>query len=191
MASTERTRSRRRGCQFADLGENVTQFREAEPGTDDDAVAALMSEYLAWAERRLREEYGLEQSPADPGSAREMLQKFRRPDAMLLVAERSGNPAGVGVVWHLGGEVAEVKRMYVAPDARGLHLGSGILDRLVDEARTKGARLLRLDSPRFMTDAHLLYRSRGFAERDPYEGSEVPQPIQHFWYFFELDLRRG
>ena len=41
---------------------------------------------------------------------------------------------------------------------------------------------------RFMTDAQCLYRSRAFAERPPYEGTEIPTRIQQYWIFFERML---
>jgi hypothetical protein len=39
-----------------------------------------------------------------------------------------------------------------------------------------------------MTDAQRLYRSRAFAERPPYEGTEIPARIQQYWIFFERML---
>jgi hypothetical protein len=51
-----------------------------------------------------------------------------------------------------------------------------------------GAATLRLDTCRFMSDAQRLYRSRGFAERTPYEGTEIPPRLQHHWVFFERSL---
>jgi hypothetical protein len=39
-----------------------------------------------------------------------------------------------------------------------------------------------------MTDAQRLYRSRGFIERPPYEGTEIPERIQQHWIFFEREL---
>jgi GNAT superfamily N-acetyltransferase len=76
--------------------------------------------------------------------------------------------------------VAEVKRMFVRQQARSLHVGSSILDRLIEEARATGAKVLRLDTVRFMTDAQRLYRSRGFLERAPYEGTEIPKPLRRY-----------
>jgi GNAT superfamily N-acetyltransferase len=78
--------------------------------------------------------------------------------------------------------------MYVALDWRDRHLGSAILDRLLEEARSRHSRIVRLDTCRFMTDAQRLYRSRAFAERPPYEGTEIPARIQRYWIFFERML---
>jgi hypothetical protein len=47
---------------------------------------------------------------------------------------------------------------------------------------------VRLDTCEFMTDAQRLYRSRGFVERDPYEGTEIPERLRTYWLFFERPL---
>lgn len=164
------------------------QMREAEPGSDDEVAATLMVEYMTWAHRRLHDEYGVDEPPADPSLVRESLDNFRRPTGMLLLVENAGRPVGVGGVRGLGEGVAEIKRMYVVPEARGLHIASGMLDRLIAEAQRTGATTLRLDTCLFMTDAQRLYRSRGFVEREAYEGTEIPPRLQHLWLFFE---RRG
>jgi ribosomal protein S18 acetylase RimI-like enzyme len=88
----------------------------------------------------------------------------------------------------LGPDIAEVKRMYVDPRWRGNHVGSAILDALLAEARAREARMIRLDTCRFMTSAQALYRSRGFTERPPYEGTEIPERLQQHWIFFEREL---
>ena len=88
----------------------------------------------------------------------------------------------------LGDDAAEIKRMYVSPDRRDSHLGSAILDRLLDEARARNSRIVRLDTCRFMTAAQRLYRSRGFVERPPYEGTEIPERLRQHWMFFEREL---
>lgn len=163
--------------------------RRATPGTDDDAVSALMVDYLSWALDRLREEYGIDDPPTEPRLVRESLPLFQQPDGLTVLAEENdGRVVGVGALRRHGGAVTEVKRMYVAPEARGRHLGSAILDRLIAEAGETGARLLRLDTCRFMTDAQRLYRSRGFSERDPYPETEIPPRIQRHWLFFEREL---
>ena len=65
--------------------------REALPGVDDGAVADLMVEYLEWANGRLRDEYGIDDPPTDPGRVLESLAEFRRPRGLLLLAESDGS----------------------------------------------------------------------------------------------------
>jgi GNAT superfamily N-acetyltransferase len=93
---------------------------------------------------------------------------------------------GMGALRTLEPGVVEVKRMFVRPEYRARGLGSGIVDRLLVEARqTLGAETIRLDTCRFMVEAQRLYESRGFSERDPYPGTEIPEPLQKYWKFYE------
>jgi ribosomal protein S18 acetylase RimI-like enzyme len=78
--------------------------------------------------------------------------------------------------------------MYVTPKTRSLGIGSRLLDRLLEAAAETGATVVRLDTAGFMSAAHGLYHSRGFTERPPYEGSEIPTHLHEHWLFFERDL---
>jgi DNA-binding MarR family transcriptional regulator len=49
------------------------------------------------------------------------------PRGLILLARLDGEPVGCGVLWHHGGGVADAKRMWVAPRARGLGLGRRLL----------------------------------------------------------------
>lgn len=68
---------------------------------------------------------------------------------------------------------AEVKRVYIRSLARGRGLARVLLRRLLDAARREGFTAVRLESLRFMTAAHALYRSEGFVETPPFPGSEA------------------
>jgi GNAT superfamily N-acetyltransferase len=164
-------------------------IRKARSRPDAAAAAALMVEYLTWAHGRLREEFGVEEEPANPSEVADTLGAYREPSGLLLLAEWSGRPVGVGALRHLPGGAAEIKRMYVLPEARSLHIGSGILDKLIETATDWGSQVIRLDTCRFMAEAQRLYRSRGFAERPPYEGTEIPAHLHRFWLFFERPVR--
>jgi hypothetical protein len=48
---------------------------------------------------------------------------------------------------------------------------------------------VRLQCLETVYDLPLDYRSRGFAERSPYEGTEIPERLQKYWSFFERPLR--
>ncbi|HVQ89307.1 MAG TPA: GNAT family N-acetyltransferase [Actinomycetes bacterium] len=163
-------------------------IRIAAPGLDDEAVVTLVSNYMLWANDYLAREFDIHEPPADPAEIGEHLGDYREPNGQLLLAEFDGVPAGVGALRMLEADVAEVKRMYVGPQWRDRHVGSAILDHLLDEARARGARTIRLDTCQFMTAAQGLYRSRGFIERPPYQGTEIPERLQQYWIFFELKL---
>jgi len=164
------------------------ELREAEAGIDDGTVAGVMIEYLGWANGRVRDEYGVDDPPTDPRRVHTSLAQFRRRHGVLLLAEHDAEPAGIGALRRLSEGVAEVKRMYVVPSWHGRRISSAILDRLIGEAEAMRARTLRLDTCRFMSDAQRLHRSRGFVERGPYEGTEIPPRLQQHWAFFERGL---
>lgn len=161
-------------------------IRRAGPA-DEPALVDLAVEYLSWAIDRLRDEYGVEWPPLDIDEVRSGWEQFRA-SGIAIVAEVDGVAIGMGAVRLLDDGAAEIKRMYVRPQLRGQRLGSRILDRLLNEAGSLGADVVRLDTIRFMAEAQRLYRSRGFAERPPYEGTEIPVPLQQYWLFFERSL---
>jgi GNAT superfamily N-acetyltransferase len=58
--------------------------------------------------------------------------------------------------------------MYVQPHVRGVGAGRFLLQQLLSDARTIGYGLVRLESLKFLSAAHALYKSVGFAEITPY-----------------------
>jgi DNA-binding MarR family transcriptional regulator/GNAT superfamily N-acetyltransferase len=104
--------------------------------------------------------------PADP-------EEMRPPDGLFLVATLRGEPIGCGALKFHGRRPAEVKRMWVAPQARGLGLGRRLLGELERRASDHGVRVLRLDTNKALVEAISMYRSAGFVEvgafnREPY-----------------------
>ena len=63
-----------------------------------------------------------------------------------------------------------------------------MLDLPIEAASDVGYSRVVLDSPDFMTAAHGLYRSRGFADREPYPESEISSEYQSHWIFMERQL---
>lgn len=81
----------------------------------------------------------------------------------FLVAYADGGPIGCGAVRRLDSGTAELKRMYVAPSARGQGIGRALLSALEQEARTLGAVRLVLETGTRQEAALALYRRAGFA----------------------------
>ena len=99
-----------------------------------------------------------------------------------------GEAIGTAALQRIGTSTAEVKRMWVAPACRRSGVGGAMLDRLITTAGAAGYGSMRLDSPRFMTAAHALYRSRGFRDIAAYPESEIPDPFKPHWVFMERNL---
>lgn len=107
-------------------------------------------------------------------------EPYVRPRGLLLVVKEGGQLVGVGAYRPIGEAMAEVKRMYVPPQAQGRGLGKLLLQRLIDEAGAAGYAVLRLDTHRpTMAPAIGLYHSLGFVEIEAYG----PNPIREIAFF--------
>ena len=153
-------------------------------------VKELFWEYLQWANAMVAQEFGVSfDIEAMLVADMAQLDKFAPPTGRLLLAERHDRMAGTAGLRELDAHTAEFKRMYVRPMARSQGVGRTLLQGLIAEARLVGYQRVRLDSARFMTAAHALYRSAGFQEINPYPGSEIPEAFQSNWIFMELSLK--
>ncbi len=102
-----------------------------------------------------------------------------KPNVTFLVARSEGRVVGCGATVKMGGDWAEIKRMFVSPAARGQQLGRKLLDALQVAARKQGATVLRLETGISQPEALGLYRSAGFKEIGPFGGYK-PDPLSLF-----------
>jgi DNA-binding MarR family transcriptional regulator/GNAT superfamily N-acetyltransferase len=100
------------------------------------------------------------------------------PLGLLLLARLDGEPIGCGVLWFHGPDIADAKRMWVAPRARGLGVGRRLLSELERHARDAGVRTLRLETNRALREAIGLYKAAGFRE----VASFNDEPHAHHWF---------
>jgi DNA-binding MarR family transcriptional regulator/GNAT superfamily N-acetyltransferase len=100
------------------------------------------------------------------------------PAGALLIARLHTRPVGCGAVKLHPGAPAELKRMWVAPEARGLGLGRRILRELEQLARDGGAQVVRLETNRALSEAIALYRGSGFREVAAFNA----EPYAHHWF---------
>jgi ribosomal protein S18 acetylase RimI-like enzyme len=89
-----------------------------------------------------------------------------------LVAVEEGVPVGCGLWIRLGPGVAEIRHLWVAPEARGLGLGRKLLGRLEVDAANHGIATVRLGTHPLLTEALALYRGSGYADIGGY--SDIP-----------------
>ncbi|WP_130442725.1 helix-turn-helix domain-containing GNAT family N-acetyltransferase [Kribbella rubisoli] len=100
------------------------------------------------------------------------------PAGLLLVATLRSEPVGCGALKLHGAEPAEIKRMWVSPDARGLGLGRRLLAELERTAAAHGATAVRLETNHNLKEAIALYRSSGFKEVSAFNA----EPYAHHWF---------
>jgi GNAT superfamily N-acetyltransferase len=82
----------------------------------------------------------------------------------FFVAYLHGTPIGCGAVRRIDAGTAEVKRMYVAPSARGRGVGRQILGAIEAVAKTLAATRLVLETGTRQPEAIALYSRAGFVE---------------------------
>jgi GNAT superfamily N-acetyltransferase len=153
-------------------------------------VRELFWEYLQWANAKVNEEFGVNfDIEAMLEEDMQHLNKFMPPKGRLLLSYTEERPAGIACLKYLGPTIGEIKRMYVRPVYRGRGQGRLLITHLVREATQIGYERVRLDSARFMKEAHHLYQTMGFSEIEAYEGSEIPTEFQENWIFMEMELR--
>jgi ribosomal protein S18 acetylase RimI-like enzyme len=96
--------------------------------------------------------------------------KYAPPTGELLLARRADGEA-IGCVGLRPLDppgCCEMKRLYVAPNARGLGLGKALVEATVAAAQRIGYREIRLDTLPTMDEAIGLYRKLGFEPIAPY-----------------------
>ena len=92
------------------------------------------------------------------------LSELRSPAGLFLLATLDGEPVGCAGLKLPPGEPAYVKRMWVAPAARGHGLGRRLLGELERRAAEAGAPAIQLETNRSLNEAIALYRSAGYRE---------------------------
>ena len=100
---------------------------------------------------------------------------YAPPDGRLLLVEHDGQLAGCGALHSLDVTTAEMKRLYIRSNFRGLGLGRALAERIVADAKSIGYQSIRLDTVAgTMDDAIALYRRMGFREIEPYRPNPIP-----------------
>ena len=95
------------------------------------------------------------------------------PDGTFLVGYEDNEPICCGGVKRLDERHCELKRMYVAPVARGSGVGRVLLHALEDAARSLGYAVARLDTGPAQAGAQHLYESDGYVAIDNFNDNPM------------------
>ncbi len=95
------------------------------------------------------------------------------PGGTFLVGTCAGDPVCCGGVKRLDARACELKRMYVAPQARRQGVARQLLAALEAAARDLGYAVARLDTGPDQPHARALYESAGYVEIDNFNGNPV------------------
>jgi DNA-binding MarR family transcriptional regulator/GNAT superfamily N-acetyltransferase len=153
---------------------SAVEIAPADP--DSPEARTAISSYFAELAQRFERGF-------DAGTTRQAAGPEMRPPAgQFLLATLHGEPVGcAGLTLH-GDDPAEVKRLWTADRVRGMGLGRRLLAEIETAAVKAGARAVRLDTNRALTEAIGLYRSAGYAEVPAFND----EPYAHHWFGKEL-----
>ena len=133
-----------------------------EQASDMDEVRAIFREYA--------QSLGIDLAFQDFESELASLPGYY---AAIFVARSSSGVAGCVALRHIDERTCEMKRLYVRPQFRGRDLGRALASRVIEEARARGYRAMRLDTLPTMSTAIALYESLGFRDVAPYRFNPV------------------
>jgi DNA-binding MarR family transcriptional regulator/GNAT superfamily N-acetyltransferase len=157
------------------LTAGLVAVRVVDPSHRD--AQACLHEYVT--ELGSRFESGFDPARSIPAELHEM----RPPAGLFLVATLRSEPMGCGALKFHGEDPAELKRMWVAPAARGLGIGRRLLGELEHHAAANGVRTIRLETNRALVEAIGLYRSAGYREVAAFNDERYA----HHWFEKRLD----
>lgn len=158
----------------AAFGRERIVITEVDPG--DATAQECMSTYYRELAQRFSGGFDVNLS-CDPDKG-----SMRPPYGSFLLAVCDGLPAGCAGLKGTDKGYAEIKRVWVAPEARGLGIFRAMMQRLEDIARTLGIKLLRLDTNSALGEAVTAYRKAGWREIDRFNDDPYPD------HFFEKSL---
>ena len=150
------------------------EIRPVDPEHPD--AQYCLAEYVAELNRRSTRGF-------DPSvGATALPHQVRPPAGEFFVAYLHGEAIGCGAVKHHADAPAEIKRMWLAPQARGLGLGRRLLEKLEARALAGGARVAHIETSAVLTEAIALYRSAGWVEVPAFNN----EPFADHWLEKEL-----
>jgi DNA-binding MarR family transcriptional regulator/ribosomal protein S18 acetylase RimI-like enzyme len=152
------------------LRASMVQFAVADPASPD--AQWCLEQYFAELDARF--EAGFDQGRSIPADA----VHLRAPSGLLLLAYAREQAVGCGALKFHRHAPAELKRMWIDPEWRGLGLGARLLAELERHARDAGVRLIRLETNEVLDDAIALYRRAGYTEVPPFND----EPYAHHWF---------
>lgn len=142
----------------------------ADPASPD--ARWCLKQYFA--ELNARFQTGFDPSRSLSADAHELTP----PAGALLLVRLGDRTVGCGAIKLHADAPAELKRMWLALDTRGLGLARRLLHALELYARDQGAKAVRLETNQALTEAIGLYRSSGYREVEAFSD----EPYAHHWF---------
>jgi putative acetyltransferase len=101
------------------------------------------------------------------------------PDVRFFAAQVDGETLGCGAIKRFS-DYTEVKRVYVAPRARGLGVAKQLIKVLEKATQDAGLRIMRLETGIYQPDALALFEKAGFTRISSFGGYPKDDPYSVF-----------
>ena len=139
------------------MTQDVSTFRLREATTDD--AGAIRAVVVA-----VMDEYGLSSDlEGNDADLRDFVAAYReRGGSFRVVTSTEGDIVGCGGLYPIDERQAEIRRMYLLPQARGLGIGRKLLEELISLAKERRCERVVLETASVLKEAISLYRNRGF-----------------------------
>lgn len=157
---------------------------------DPAAFEALMRQYYTVMGTKLAAAGGPEVLPDD--LARDTLAHMDTllpPYGRTLLAHDStGHLVGCGVIRKVRDDAAELKRMFVRPEAQGLGLGRCLFEMRLEEARNMGCTVVYADTVKGNRAMLSMYEKLGFDYIPRYPENGNPPEFDPFLVYLSREL---
>jgi DNA-binding MarR family transcriptional regulator/GNAT superfamily N-acetyltransferase len=145
---------------------------------DPRSVAARAATAQYFGELNDRFSSGFDPDEASAGDA----TSLRAPSGTFVVIRSDHSVIGCGGLHRLDDHTAEIKRMWIHPDWRGLGLGGRLLAKLETASREGGYARVVLDTNETLIEAIGMYQRAGYRSIERYNDN----PYAHQWFAKDL-----
>lgn len=152
------------------LRASAVEIRVADPASVE--AQACIGAYLGELDARF--ETGFDAARSVSANPHELVP----PQGVFLLAWLDGTAIGCGGLKVAGEGTGEIKRMWVAPEARGLGVAQRLLDGLEGHAQALALSRVRLDTNRTLVEARALYARNGYQGIPAYNDN----PYADHWF---------
>ncbi len=116
----------------------------------------------------------------------DFVRDFAPPRDQIVVADRAGRMLGSIAVKGLAHATAQLRFLFVEPDARRLGLGHRLVRHVIEHARANAERRIVLDTASDLAAARALYREHGFRRTATAAAAFLPRGVRSERWALEL-----
>jgi ribosomal protein S18 acetylase RimI-like enzyme len=131
--------------------------------TEEEIIKAkgLIVEYIKWLNQDLTFQNIEDELINFP-------QKYQEPDGTFIIAKSDENVVGCVGLKKLDENICEMKRLFVNDKYKGKGIGKKLVEIIIEEARHKKYKKMRLDTLKTMESALKIYYKNNFYAIEPY-----------------------